>query len=134
VSHTTPVDEQDSLRAREAALRHRLAGLPSLIVAYSGGVDSAYLGWVATDVLHDRALCVTADSPSYPERHRQMALDIAREFRLQHEIVRTGELARAEYRANEPDRCYHCKHELYTTYGPRRRPRVRGRRRRGQCR
>src|SRR6187401_3060192 len=101
------------LAEREAALFDRLVTFPSLIVAYSGGVDSAFLGWASRQVLGDRVLCVTADSPSYPERHRQMALDVARMFGLPHEIVQTAELAKPEYRANEPNRCYHCKHELY---------------------
>lgn len=102
------------LRARESVLYARLAALPSLVVAYSGGVDSAYLAWAAARVLGSRALAVTADSPSYPESHRQMALAIARDFSLQHEVIRTGELDRPEYRANDPSRCYHCKNELYT--------------------
>src|SRR5439155_3139833 len=83
---------------------------------FSGGADSAYLAWAATEVLgRDRALCVTADSPSYPDNHRQIALRVAREFDLRHEIVRTGELERDEYRANPTNRCYYCKHELYTS-------------------
>jgi uncharacterized protein len=65
-------------------------------------------------VLGSRALAVTADSASYPERHRAMALAIARDFHLQHEVIHTGELDRAAYRANAPDRCYHCKNELYS--------------------
>ena len=66
-----------------------------MIVAFSGGVDSAYLAWAATQVLgRDRTLCVTADSPSYPDHHRQLALSIARDFGLRHEIIRTGELER----------------------------------------
>ena len=64
--------------------------------------------------LGDRALAVTADSPSYPERHRRLAIDIAQRFGLRHEIIRTGELERADYRANPENRCYFCKHELYT--------------------
>jgi uncharacterized protein len=111
----TEVGPVGDLRAREATLVDQLQGLSSLIIAYSGGVDSAYLAWAATRVLGARALCVTAESPSYPKRHREMALTIAREFGLQHEIIQTQELARAEYRANGADRCYHCKHELYTS-------------------
>jgi uncharacterized protein len=114
---TTPaatLDVRPGLADRAAALDDRLRALPSLVVAYSGGVDSAFLAWSATRVLGTRALCVTADSPSYPERHRAMARAIADEFGLQHEIVFTSELSRPEYRANAPDRCYHCKHELYT--------------------
>ena len=85
-----------------------------MVVAFSGGVDSAYLAWSATQVLGPSALCVTADSPSYPDHHRQLALRIAREFALHHEIIRTAELERPEYRANPVNRCYYCKHELYT--------------------
>ena len=96
------------------ALYALLGDLPSLIVAYSGGVDSAYLAYAATQVLGSRALCVTANSPSYPERHRQLALRIARDFGLQHEIITTDETSRPEYRANPANRCYFCKHELYT--------------------
>ena len=93
-----------------------LATFNSVIVAFSGGVDSAYLAWAATQVLgRERALCITADSPSYPDHHRQLALALARDFSLQHEIIRTGELERPEYRANPVNRCYYCKHELYTT-------------------
>lgn len=102
------------LDRKEAALYRALAALPSIIVAYSGGVDSAYLAYAATRVLGDRALCVTAESPSYPEAHRQMAMRLAREFHFSHEIIHTNEMARPEYRANAGDRCYHCKHELYT--------------------
>jgi uncharacterized protein len=99
---------------KEQLLRRTLATWPALLVAYSGGVDSAYLGWAATQVLGRRALCVTADSPSYPERHRALALRIASDFGFHHEIIRTNEMARPEYRANPANRCYYCKHELYT--------------------
>ena len=77
-------------------------------------MDSAYLAWAATRVLGPAAQCITADSPSYPDHHRQLALRIARDFGLRHEFARTAEMERAEYRANPVDRCYHCKHELYT--------------------
>jgi pyridinium-3,5-biscarboxylic acid mononucleotide sulfurtransferase len=102
------------MNAKEQALCDTLASLRSVIVAYSGGVDSAYLALVASRTLGDRAVAVTADSPSYPERHRQMAAQIAQQFGLRHEIIHTSELERPEYRANPTNRCYYCKHELYT--------------------
>src|SRR5262245_46040605 len=99
---------------KEGALKDNLASLRSVIVAYSGGVDSAYLAYVAHRTLGDRAVAITADSASYPERHRQLAIRIARDFGLRHEIIHTRELERPEYRANPANRCYYCKHELYT--------------------
>jgi pyridinium-3,5-biscarboxylic acid mononucleotide sulfurtransferase len=99
---------------KEAALGDALSSLRSVIVAYSGGVDSAYLAYVASRTLGDRALAVTAESPSYPERHRQLAIRIAREFGLRHEIIQTRELEVPEYRANPANRCYFCKRELYS--------------------
>lgn len=102
------------LERKEADLYRALSELPSILVAYSGGVDSAYLAYAATRALGPRALCITADSASYPDRHRQMAIGLAREFGFKHEIIQTDEMARPEYRANHADRCYHCKTELYS--------------------
>jgi uncharacterized protein len=104
----------ESLDAKETRLRDLLAGYQSVIVAFSGGADSAYLAWAATGVLGQSVLCVTANSPSYPDRHRQLALTVAREAGLRHEIIQTSELDRAEYRANPTNLCNYCKHEHYT--------------------
>ena len=104
----------DDLAEKDQRLREVLASFSSAVVAFSGGVDSAYLAVVASQVLGSGALCVTADSPSYPEHHRSLALQVAQDFALRHEIISTAELERPEYRANPVNRCYYCKHELYT--------------------
>jgi uncharacterized protein len=113
-SRTRRTTTSDSLEAKQRRLRNLLTGYQPLIVAFSGGVDSAYLAWVATDVLGSSVLCITADSPSYSDRHRQLALALARDAGLRHEIIQTAEFERSEYRANPVNRCYYCKHELYT--------------------
>ena len=99
---------------KELALERTLASLGSVVVAYSGGIDSAYLACVAHRTLPDRSWAVTAESPSYPERHRTLAVRIARQFGLRHQFIRTRELESPDYRANPTNRCYYCKHELYT--------------------
>jgi len=99
---------------KAAVLHQTLASLDSVIVAYSGGVDSAYLAYVAHQALPGRAFAITADSPSYPERHRRLAIDVAARFGFRHEIIHTSELELSEYRANPTNRCYYCKHELYS--------------------
>jgi uncharacterized protein len=111
---TTAGSETASLSAKAAVLDGALRECQSLIVAYSGGVDSAYLAYAAHRALGASALSVTADSPSYPERHRALALRLASEFGFNHLMIQTAEMARPEYRANPANRCYYCKHELYT--------------------
>jgi uncharacterized protein len=108
------VEDGALLLQKAALLDARLQALGSVLVAYSGGVDSAFLGITANRVLGDRSICVTADSPSYPDRHRDLAIGTARAFSLRHEMVPTSEVDNPNYRANPANRCYYCKHELYT--------------------
>ena len=103
----------EALAARAGRLQEILSGYQSVLIACSGGVDSAYLAIAAAGALGNRALAVTADSPSYPDTHRQLALTIARDFGFSHEVIHTAELDRPEYRANPANRCYYCKDELY---------------------
>ena len=105
----------EDARDKGRRLQELLTTSGSVIVAFSGGVDSAYLAWAATTSLGDSALCITADSPSYPDHHRQLALDVARRFGLRHEVIYTRELDQPDYRANPVNRCYYCKRELYTS-------------------
>lgn len=102
-----------ALAQKTATLERRLTRLGSVIVAYSGGIDSALLATVAHRVLGARMLAVTGESPSYPAHHRMLATTVAARVGFAHEFVATDELSRPGYRANPVDRCYHCKHELY---------------------
>jgi uncharacterized protein len=103
-----------NLEEKELRLESLLRDLKGALVAYSGGVDSTYLAWKAHQVLGDRALAVTADSPSVPSLQRRTALEVAARFGFRHEVIRTDEVERSEYKGNPPNRCYFCKSELFT--------------------
>ncbi len=99
-------------------LRREIAGYGSCLVAYSGGVDSVFLAKVAHDVLGPKMLAVIADSPSLPRRELREALDLAAQFGFPVRVVNTAEFHNADYLANPNNRCYFCKHELFTELAP----------------
>jgi uncharacterized protein len=99
-------------------LRELLKSYGSCLVAYSGGVDSVFLARVARDVLGNKALAVIADSPSLPRRELAEALQLAEQFAIPVRVVRTAEFNNPDYLANPNNRCYFCKHELFTQLAP----------------
>src|SRR5882762_2565905 len=103
-----------SVEEKENLLLARLAEIPSLIVALSGGADSAYLSWAAHQALGARALSVTALSPSYSAHDRAIVAEFVNKLGVHHEFVETHEMDNPAYRANAPDRCYFCKDELFS--------------------
>ncbi|HJT29453.1 MAG TPA: ATP-dependent sacrificial sulfur transferase LarE [Pyrinomonadaceae bacterium] len=103
-----------NLHTKEERLREIFRELDSVIVAYSGGVDSSYVAYVANAELGPRAVCITGQSASLPEFQRAEIDSVVQKFGFQHEVIQTEELENPGYRANNPDRCFFCKDELYT--------------------
>jgi len=99
---------------KEERLREIFRELESVVVAYSGGVDSSYVAYIANAELGPRAVCITGQSASLPAYQRAEIDRIVEKFGFQHEIIQTEELENPGYSANNPDRCFFCKDELYT--------------------
>jgi len=102
------------LETKQLRLEERLRSLGRTLVAYSGGVDSAYLAWAAHRTLGSGMLAVIADSPSLARTHLEDAVAFAKECRIPLEVITTTELDRPEYTKNDASRCFHCKDELFT--------------------
>ena len=103
-----------SLAQKQEKLFAILQQMGRVMVAYSGGTDSAYLAWAAHRVLSDNAIAITADSASIPESHKRDAEAFARECGFRHEYIETHEFDNPDYVKNDPNRCFHCKDELFT--------------------
>jgi uncharacterized protein len=110
------VSDQAQLSAdeKELQLLKQLAGFPSVIIALSGGADSAYLAWAAHRAIGCDALSVTALSPSYSAHDRAVVEEFVRHLGARHEFIETHEMENPKYRANAADRCYFCKDELFS--------------------
>ena len=109
----SPGQKPESTQEKMDALSDHLRRMGSLIVAYSGGVDSAFLAAAANEVLGSGALAVTADSPSLAPSELRDAVALAEQIGLNHRVIKTHEVEREDYQANTPNRCFFCKDELY---------------------